>query len=61
MNLKRTFGAILTLLGIIGLIYAGVTVINHSAGATSIIVFAIIGMLFFFSGISLVRVTKDEA
>ncbi|WP_246001488.1 hypothetical protein [Mucilaginibacter gracilis] len=59
--MKRTFGAILTILGIVGLIYAGVTIINHSAAATSISVFAIIGLLFFFSGISLVRVTKDEA
>jgi uncharacterized membrane protein len=60
MNLKRTFGAILTVLGIIGLIYAGITIINRSAQATSITVFAIIGLLFFFSGISLVRTTKDE-
>ena len=61
MNMKRTFGALLTLLGIVGLIYAGVAIINKSAAATNIIVFAIIGLLFFFSGISLVRVTKDEA
>ena len=61
MNLKRTFGALLTILGIVGLIYAGVTIINHSAQATSIMVFAVIGLLFFFSGISLVRTVKDEA
>jgi uncharacterized membrane protein len=61
MNMKRTFGAILTVLGIVGLIYAGIAIINHSAAATNIAVFAIIGLLFFFSGISLVRVTKDEA
>ena len=60
MNLKRTFGAILTVLGIIGLIYAGVSVIQHTSQATSIIVFSIIGLLFFFSGISLIRTTKDE-
>jgi uncharacterized membrane protein len=61
MNVKRTFGSILTLLGIIGLIYAGVTIINHSGQVTSITVVAIIGLLFFFSGISLVRTVKDEA
>ena len=61
MNLKRVFGAILTLLGIVGLIYAGISIIQHSAQYTSITVFAIIGVLFFFSGISLVRTTKDEA
>jgi len=60
MNLKRTFGAILTVLGIIGLIYAGISIINHSAGATTLSVVAIISLLFFFSGISLVRTTKDE-
>ena len=61
MNLKRTFGAILTILGIIGLIYAGASIIQHSAAYTSITVFGIIGLLFFFAGIGLVRVTKDEA
>ncbi len=61
MNLKRTFGGLLTVLGIIGLIFAGVTIINHSSQVTSIIVVAVIGLLFFFSGISLVRTVKDEA
>jgi uncharacterized membrane protein len=61
MNLKRTFGAILTVLGIIGLIYAGIGVINHSSQVTTLIVVAIIAILFFFTGISLVRNTKDEA
>ncbi|MBW4890444.1 hypothetical protein KXQ82_11980 [Mucilaginibacter sp. HMF5004] len=61
MNLKRTFGAILTVLGIIGLIYAAASIIQHSSQYTAIIVVAIVGVLFFFSGISLVRVTKDEA
>jgi len=61
MNLKRTFGAILTVLGIIGLIYAGVEIINHTGSATTLIVVGLIALLFFFSGISLVRNTKDEA
>jgi len=61
MNLKRTFGAILTVLGIIGLIYAGVGVINHSSGATTLIVVAVIAIMFFFTGISLVRTTNDAA
>ncbi len=61
MNLKRTFGAILTVLGIIGLIYTGVEVINHAGQATTLIVVGIISILFFFTGISLVRNTKDEA
>jgi len=61
MNLKRTFGAILTILGIIGLIYTGVGVINHSSAVRSLIVVAIIAILFFFAGISLVRTTNDAA
>jgi uncharacterized membrane protein len=60
MNLKRTFGAILTVLGIVGLIYTGVEVINHSGAATTLIVVGIIAILFFFTGISLIRTTKDE-
>jgi tetrahydromethanopterin S-methyltransferase subunit C len=60
MNLKRTFGAILTVLGIIGLIVTGVGVINHNAQITTLIVVGIIGVLFFFTGISLIRTTKDE-
>jgi uncharacterized membrane protein len=61
MNLKRTFGAILTVLGIIGLIYTGLEVINHSGQVTTLVVAGIIALLFFFTGISLIRNTKDEA
>jgi uncharacterized membrane protein len=60
MNLKRTFGAVLTVLGIVGLIYAGIQVINHTGNATTLIVVGIIAILFFFSGIGLVKNTKDE-
>lgn len=61
MNLKRTFGAVLTVLGIIGLIWTGVEVINHKGAATTLIVVGVISILFFSTGISLVRNTKDEA
>jgi hypothetical protein len=60
MNLKRTFGAILTILGIAGLIYTGINIIQHDAHFTTLTVVGIIGVLFFFSGISLVRTTTDE-
>jgi NO-binding membrane sensor protein with MHYT domain len=60
MNLKRTFGAILTVLGIAGLIYTGISIINHSGQITTLVVIGIIAILFFFTGISLVRTTKDE-
>lgn len=61
MNVKRIFGTILTILGIVGLIYAGFGFMQNSDDAKSLIVFAIIGLIFFVSGISLVRNTKDEA
>ena len=61
MNVKRTFGTILTILGIIGLIYAGYGFTKHDANSRQLIVFGIIGVIFFFSGIGLVKNTKDES
>lgn len=61
MNLKRVFGAVLTILGIVGLIYTGIGIIQHSSNVTTLIVVGIISLLFFFSGISLVRDTTDNA
>lgn len=61
MNVKRTFGTILTVLGIIGLIYCGYGFVKHSVDTRGLFVAGIIGVIFFFSGISLVRNTKDEA
>ena len=61
MNLKRTFGVILTVLGIIGLIYTGVGIVEHSVQTTTLVVVGIISLLFFFQGITLVRNTADTA
>ena len=61
MNVKRTFGTILTILGIIGLIYTGVGIIQHSGDFTTLTVVGVIAIIFFLTGISLVRNTKDEA
>ena len=60
MNLKRAFGAILTILGIVGLIYTGVGIIQKNSEATTLIVIGVIAIIFFFTGIGLVRNTKDE-
>ncbi len=64
MNLKRTFGFVLTILGIIGLIYAAIVFVN-TGGTTrdvkAISIYGILGLVFFLSGIGLVRNTKDEA
>lgn len=64
MNLKRIFGAIPTILGIAGLIYVAVLFVNTSGGTKdikAIVIYSILGLLFFIAGISLVRTTKDES
>ncbi|WP_316842800.1 hypothetical protein [Pedobacter gandavensis] len=61
MNVKRTFGTILTILGIVGLIYAGYGFVKQSMQSRELIVAGVIGLLFFVSGIGLVKNTKDEA
>lgn len=64
MNLKRIFGALLTALGIGGLIYTAVVFTNTSGSESDIkqlIIYGVLGIVFFVSGISLVRTTKDES
>ncbi|MDN3677637.1 hypothetical protein QWY90_09945 [Flavobacterium paronense] len=64
MNIKRIFGAILTILGIVGLIYTANLFLNTSGGNRDIkmlIIYGVLGLLFFGTGISLVRTTKDES
>lgn len=64
MNLKRIFGALLTVLGIVGLIYTAIIFVNTSGGTRDIkalIIYGLLGFIFFISGISLVRTTKDES
>ena len=64
MNLKRIFGALLTALGIGGLIYTAV-VFSDTSGSTQdikeLVIYGVLGVIFFVSGISLVRTTKDES
>lgn len=60
---KRLFGVILTILGIAGLLLAaynfiqGNTTTNHSI--RSVVMYGILGLLFFFAGIGLIRNTRD--
>lgn len=61
MNVKRIFGTILTLLGAIGIVYAGIGFANHSQDSRGLIVYGVIGLIFFVSGIGLVKNTKDES
>lgn len=64
MNTKRTFGIILTILGIVGLIYAAVLFLDSGAGkqqVKALIVYGILGAVFFFTGIGLIKGTHDDA
>ncbi|WP_396195349.1 hypothetical protein [Flavobacterium sp.] len=64
MNLKRIFGAILTVLGIAGLIYTAqvfLTATENTRDIKTLLIYGILGLLFFVSGISLVKTTKDES
>lgn len=61
---KRVLGIILSLLGTAGLIYAGVTFMNGGTGEKNIkgIIFTgVLGAIFFFAGIGLIKNTKDKA
>jgi hypothetical protein len=64
MNLKRIFGGTLTVLGICGLIYTAILFVNTVGGmhdVRALIIYGLLGLVFFISGISLVRSTKDES
>ncbi|MEB2782303.1 hypothetical protein U3A58_18075 [Algoriphagus sp. C2-6-M1] len=55
MKLKSIFGAILTVIGIAGLSYAAVLYVNGTAGIRSLLVYGILGLIFFMSGIGLLK------
>jgi uncharacterized membrane protein len=64
MNLKRIFGAILTALGIAGLIYAAYVFANTTTGEQSVkttAIYGIIGLIFFIAGIGLIKGTRDDS
>jgi predicted Na+-dependent transporter len=63
MNLKRIFGALLTVLGIIVLIYIAILFINNknnSIDLKALIIYITISLIFFIAGIGLINKTKDE-
>lgn len=60
---KRILGIILTILGVAALIVAGVYFMNSTGGTKNmkgIFMFGILGVIFFFAGIGLIRNTKDK-
>ena len=64
MNIKRIFGALLTVLGIGGLIYTAIAFVSTASGAHNIkalLIYGILGLIFFIAGIGLIRTTRDES
>ena len=61
MNIKRIFGAFLTLFGIGGLIYSAILFVNKSGehNIQALFTYGVIGFIFFLSGIGIIRTTKD--
>ena len=57
---KRVLGIVLTLLGIAGLIYAGISITSGHASFKNIAVYGVLGFIFFLSGIGLIRNTSDK-
>ena len=60
---KKMFGIILTILGIAGLIAAAVNFASSKSGTNVklIVVYAVLGAIFFFSGLGLIKNTKDRS
>jgi len=62
--MKRIFGGLLTILGLVGLIYAAVLFASTSGSERdikSLIIYGVLGVVFFISGIGLIKTTKDES
>lgn len=59
---KRTLGIILSIIGVIGLIMAGINFMNggNTRDIKQIIVYGVLGAIFFFAGVGLVRSTHDR-
>jgi uncharacterized membrane protein len=60
---KRIFGIVLLLLGIAGLILAATNFMYDGTGERNIkeiIIFGILGAVFFFAGVGMIRSTKDK-
>ncbi len=64
MNIKRIFGSFLTIIGVVGLIIAAMQFINNAEGTRNIkvlLTMGILGLIFFVSGLGLVKTIKDES
>ena len=60
---KRVLGILFSLLGTAGLIMAAIGFVNGGGGprnVKSIVIYAILGAIFFFAGVGLIKNTKDR-
>jgi uncharacterized membrane protein len=53
MDISKIFGAFLSVIGIVFLIYTAFLIVGDADNLKKLIVFGILGSIFFFSGISL--------
>mgnify|MGYP007082185761 CR=1 FL=1 len=61
MKLKKIFGSLLTVLGAVTLLYAAyIFITSKTPEWRTLIVCSVIGLLFFSSGIGLIKGLKDE-
>jgi hypothetical protein len=61
---KRILGILLSILGVIGLVLGAIGFANGGSGGRSVrmtVVYLLLGAIFFFSGIALVKNTRDKA
>lgn len=64
MNIKRIFGAILTIVGAFGLAYALVLFVDTPDGTQDgnvLVMYGVVGALFLTAGISFIRISRNEA
>ncbi len=60
---KRVLGIILSLLGVVGLVLAGVKFLKgggETYNVKEIVIYGLLGAIFFFAGIGLVKNTRDK-
>jgi hypothetical protein len=60
---KRILGILFSLLGTMGLILAAISFVNgggSSRNVKSVVIYAILGAIFFFAGIGLIKNTRDR-
>jgi hypothetical protein len=61
---KKIFGILLLIAGVVGLILAASYVLNAAGGVRDIkliAIYGVLGLIFFFAGVSLIRTTKEKS